>query len=131
MRLDLVGRARPVLGREGVHGERVDPEIDRRLDGPAERPRAFAVTLRDRQAARRRPPPVAVHDDRDAPCAAACAASLRGQRQTSMISASFTFKRSSIDFDVVVSDLLHLLLGHGAPRRPRRRRSRRAPSGAA
>ena len=58
-------RPRPVLGRERVDGQRLDAEVDGRLDGPAERARAGAVALGDRQAAGRRPAAVAVHDDRD------------------------------------------------------------------
>ena len=56
---DLVGRSRPVLGREGVDGERLDPEVDRRLDGAPQRPRALAVALRDGQprASAQRPLP--------------------------------------------------------------------------
>ena len=49
-RVDLVLRARPVLGRERVHDERLDAEVDRRLDRAPQRARARAVPLRDRQA---------------------------------------------------------------------------------
>jgi hypothetical protein len=65
-RLHLVGRSRPVLGRERVHRERLDPEVDCSLDRAPERPRSFTVTLGDGKAARRRPAPVPVHDDRHA-----------------------------------------------------------------
>ena len=50
-RVDLVAGARPVLRREGVDGERLDVEVDRRLDRAAKRLRAGPVTLGDRQAA--------------------------------------------------------------------------------
>ncbi len=56
-RLDLVGRTRPVLRRERVDGERVDLEIDRRLDRPPQRSRSFSVTVGDGEA--REPSPSA------------------------------------------------------------------------
>src|SRR5262249_26012897 len=46
-RPDLVGRSRPVLGRDGVNGERADSELDGGLDRPPQRPRALAVPLLD------------------------------------------------------------------------------------
>ena len=49
-RVDLVGRARPVLGREGVHAERLDAEVDRGLDRAPERARPGAVAGGDGQA---------------------------------------------------------------------------------
>ena len=61
----LVGRPRPVLGRERVDGERGDAEVDRGLDRPPQRPRSLAVARLDRQAVAGRPAAVAVHDDRD------------------------------------------------------------------
>src|SRR5918994_2881235 len=94
-RLDLVCRPCPVLGRERVHREGLDPQIDGRLHGSPESSRTLAMAVGDGQATCRRPAPVPVHDDRDA---SRCRSRLVRQRQTSMISASFTFKRSSIDF---------------------------------
>src|SRR5205823_7354429 len=64
-RIDLVLRARPVLGREGVHRERPHAELDAALDGAAQRARAGAVTRRDWQAAALRPAAVVVDDDRN------------------------------------------------------------------
>ena len=64
-RLDLVGRARPVLGGERVHRERFDAEIDCSLDDGTQRSRAGAMALGDAHAVRARPAAVAVHDDRD------------------------------------------------------------------
>jgi hypothetical protein len=61
----LVGRAAPVLGREGVDRERVDAEVDRRLDDRPQRAGAGAVPVGDRDAVLGGPAPVAVHDDRD------------------------------------------------------------------
>src|SRR5205085_4489973 len=56
----------PVFGREPVDNERADPQIDRRLDSPPQRPRPFAVPLRDGKPSRHCPAPVSVEDDRDA-----------------------------------------------------------------
>ena len=61
----LVRRARPVLRREGVHGQRLDAEVDRRLDGAPKGARALPVTGLDRETAALGPAAVAVHDDRD------------------------------------------------------------------
>jgi hypothetical protein len=66
-RLHLVGRPRPVLGREGVDRERADALVDRGLDGAAEGARPLAMPLGDGQPAGGRPAPAAVHDDRHAP----------------------------------------------------------------
>ena len=63
--LDLALGPRPVLGRERVDDQRLDTEVDRRLDRPAQCLRSRAVALGDRQALALRPAPVAVHDDRD------------------------------------------------------------------
>ena len=62
--LDLLGRPRPVLGRERVDGERLDAKVDRRLDR-ARGARAPARWPAARQAAALGPAAVAVHDDRD------------------------------------------------------------------
>ena len=50
-------RPRPVLGREGVDGERVHPEVDRRLDGPPQgtRPPCGFDTGSPRRSAQRLP----------------------------------------------------------------------------
>ena len=66
-RVDLGRRPEPVLGRERVHRQRLDAEVDRRFDGAAERPRALAMPCFDRQAARLRPASVSVEDDRHRP----------------------------------------------------------------
>jgi hypothetical protein len=63
--LDLALGPRPVLGREGVDDQRLDAEVDGRLDGPAQGTRPGAMAFCDRQALALRPAPVAVHDDRD------------------------------------------------------------------
>src|SRR5919197_1658298 len=63
--LALVRGPRPVLGRERVDGERLDAEVDRRLDRPPQRARPRSMAGRDRQAAAPRPAAVSVHDDRD------------------------------------------------------------------
>ena len=55
----------PVLGREGVDHERVDPEVDRRFDDGPQRTRSRAMALGDRDPVLGRPATVAVHDDRD------------------------------------------------------------------
>ena len=64
-RRDLVGRPSPVLGGERVDRERLDAEVDCRLDRAAEGSRALTVPLGDREAASRRPASVPVHDQRD------------------------------------------------------------------
>src|SRR5262245_26860298 len=57
--------ALPVLDREGVEREHLDPEARRRLDDVADRFDPGAVPLDAREMPLRRPPAVAVHDDRD------------------------------------------------------------------
>ena len=59
---DLVGRAPPVLGREGIDGEPFDPELDRSLGRVEQRLLAGPVALGARQAPLGRPAAVAVHD---------------------------------------------------------------------
>ena len=60
-RTSVVGAA-PVLGREGVHGEVDDPEIQRAAGGVEQRLLAGPVPLGAGQALLGRPPAVAVHD---------------------------------------------------------------------
>ena len=79
-RRHLVRRAGPVLGREGVDGERRDPEVDRGLDGASQRARALAMPCLDGQAAGRCPAAVAVHDDRDRPAPTGASAAGRQGR---------------------------------------------------
>src|SRR4029079_10238121 len=62
---DLVRGTGPVLRGERVDDERLDPEVDCRLDRPAKRAGAGPVALRDGRAVRLGPAAVAVHDDRD------------------------------------------------------------------
>ena len=63
--VDLRRRTQPVLGGEGVDGQGLDAEIDRRLHGPPQRARAFTMAVGDRQALLDGPAAVPVHDDRD------------------------------------------------------------------
>src|SRR4029453_18680510 len=63
--VDLAGRPKPVLGREGIADQRTDVEVDRRLDGTEERARAFTMPGLDGHPFARRPPGGAVHDDGD------------------------------------------------------------------
>jgi aminoglycoside phosphotransferase len=62
---DLVGRALPVLGGEGVDGEPLDAEVERALDRVEQRLLAGGVALGALQPAFAGPPAVAVHDDGD------------------------------------------------------------------
>ncbi len=64
---DLVGRARPVLGGEGVGRDRLDADLDGALDDVEERGLTLLVPLRPGQSALLGPAAVAVHDDRDVP----------------------------------------------------------------
>ena len=66
-RVDLALRPRPVLGRERIDDERLEPEVDRRFDRPPERLRPGAMALGDGQPTLGRPAAVAIHDDRDRP----------------------------------------------------------------
>src|SRR3954471_4846240 len=96
----LVRRASPVLRRERVDRQRLDAELDRRLDDRPQRARARAVPLRDLEPLPRRPAPVAVHDDRDGArdFGGLGRRSPLGRHQTSMTSDSLCFSRSSICF---------------------------------
>src|SRR5439155_9201251 len=67
-RVDLLGRPGPVLGREGIDGERLDADVDRGLDGAPERTGALAVTGGDGESARGSLAAAPVHDDRDRAC---------------------------------------------------------------
>src|SRR4051812_27133328 len=108
-KLDLLGRAPPVLGGERIDGERLHTEIDCGLHRAAQRLRAGPMAGRDRQPAFACPAGVAVHDDRDGasdirkiglarrPHLPQCS-DLREEAQTSMISASLWRRRSSIVF---------------------------------
>ena len=64
-RRDLALRALPVLDREGVEREHLEPEACRGLDRVAHRLDPGAVALDAVLLAQLRPAPVAVHDDRD------------------------------------------------------------------
>jgi hypothetical protein len=63
-RPDLGRRAAPVVGREGVEGERADAERRCGLDEPSGGARAGDVARGARASAPRRPASVAVHDAR-------------------------------------------------------------------
>src|SRR5471032_2611106 len=63
--VDLVGRARPVLGREGEHCQDRNPELAGAANDFAYRVGAPAVTGDAWQPPRLRPSPIAVHDDGD------------------------------------------------------------------
>src|SRR5207245_10873471 len=58
-------RPRPVLGREGEHGQPLEADLDATLHRVPEGLFAGAVAPRARQSALRRPAAVAVHHDRD------------------------------------------------------------------
>src|SRR3954469_5051224 len=106
-RVHLFRRPRPVLRRESEDAERLDPEIDRGLDRPAERLRARAVARGDGQLPPARPTAVPVHDDRDRArdvgqaglgdrAQAAQRSQASEEAHTSRISASLRFRSSSI-----------------------------------
>src|SRR6266540_5206592 len=61
---DLVVRAAPVLGRESVQRQDLDPEFDTALDDPADVLGPSAMSCQPFEAALVRPAPVAIHDDR-------------------------------------------------------------------
>src|SRR4030095_2564967 len=54
----------PVFGREGVDRQRLDPEVDRSLDRPAESTRPFAMPRLDRKRATLGPASIPIEDDR-------------------------------------------------------------------
>jgi len=62
---DLVDRALPVLRRERVQRQRLDPELARRARDVADRVRPEPVALDARQPAPLGPATVAIHDDAD------------------------------------------------------------------
>jgi hypothetical protein len=62
-RVDLLTRARPVLGRERIDRHRVDAQIDRGLDRLPESTRPRAMPGGNRQAPPLRPACAPVHDD--------------------------------------------------------------------
>src|SRR6202035_1183740 len=64
---DLGGRSRPVLGAEGKYRQNADAEIAGGAHRAAQRLDAAPMALPARPAARRRPAPVAVHDDGHVP----------------------------------------------------------------
>src|SRR5581483_7423106 len=63
--IDLRRRTRPVLGGKAEQRQVADAEVERGAHRPAHRLDAAAMALAPRQAARRRPAAVAVHDDRN------------------------------------------------------------------
>src|SRR5262249_7826890 len=63
--VDLARRPRPVLRREAVDGEILHAELDGGAHRAAYGLHSHAMADRARQSPLRRPPPVAVHDDRD------------------------------------------------------------------
>src|SRR5260370_12049883 len=64
---NLGGRARPVLGAEGKNRQETDSEVAGGTHGAPQRFDATAMAFPTRQAARRRPAAVAVHDDGNVP----------------------------------------------------------------
>src|SRR5260370_7654739 len=64
---NLGGRARPVLGAEGKNRQETDSEVAGGTHGAPQRFDAAAMAFPTRQAARRRPAAVAVHDDGNVP----------------------------------------------------------------
>ncbi len=64
-REDFGFRALPVLGRESVEGEILDPQIAAAFDAGADGVGAFFVAFDPRETAFLRPAPVPIHDDRD------------------------------------------------------------------
>ena len=64
-REDFGFRALPVLGRESVEGEELDPQIAAAFDAGADGVGAFFVAFDPGQAAFLGPAAVAIHDDRD------------------------------------------------------------------
>src|SRR3984893_5184008 len=63
--VDLLERPRPVFGAEGIDGQHLDAEVARRAHRTPQRYDALTMPFPARQSARRRPAPVAVHDDGD------------------------------------------------------------------
>ena len=148
---DLVGRPRPVLGRERVHGERAHAEIDRRLDGAAQCTRAGAVPREHGQPATAGPAAVAVHDQRhvrrDLGQARLLVARRADEQPDSILQAWHRRRLSGLrsdledlgflvlvqlvdDLDVLVGQLLHAILGAVQVVRRRPCRRARAPSAA-
>src|SRR5258707_12803114 len=64
---NLGGRARPVLGAEGKNRQETDSEVAGGTHGAPQRFDTTAMAFPTRQAARRRPAAVAVHDDGNGP----------------------------------------------------------------
>jgi hypothetical protein len=62
---DLLARTPPVFAAESKQGERLDTLVNARLDHPAHRLDALAVTNGARQHARTCPAAVTIHDDGD------------------------------------------------------------------
>ncbi len=63
--VDFLGGPRPILGAERINGQYLDAELARRAHRAPQRLDAAAMPFPARQTARRRPAPVAVHDDGD------------------------------------------------------------------
>src|SRR3954470_14556287 len=83
-RIALVLRARPVLGRERVHGQLADAEVDGVAQAGLDGVRPGLVPFLDGQPALLGPAPVAIRDDGDV-----------GRGHTSRISASLPLSRAS------------------------------------
>ena len=60
----FVERAPPILGREGVHGHPLEPDLECALDRVEQRLFSGGVPVGALQTTALRPPAVAVHDDR-------------------------------------------------------------------
>ena len=112
------GRPRPVLRAEGKDRQDADAEIAGGAHRAAQRLDAAAMAFAARQAARRRPAPVAIHDDGDVPRHGELAdphssqrLGLRHLRQPHTVRISFSFAASILSISAIVSSvsLLHLL----------------------
>jgi pantoate--beta-alanine ligase len=69
---DLLVRTRPVLKAERIERQRFDADSAREPDDSAHRPAPCPMPLASRLVSKRRPPPVAVHDDPDVTGEVAC-----------------------------------------------------------
>src|SRR5215212_873100 len=122
-RLYLPLRTRPVLGREGIEGQRLDPGVARRLEQRRKHRDAGPVAGGARKPASPGPAPVAVHDDGDvtrnplwvgdALLGGVCGvAFLDGFQQLDLRELGFLVGKGSLDpLDVAVGELLQLILG--------------------
>ncbi len=109
---DLVGRPRPVLGREGEQRQDGNAELARAAHDAAHRVGAAAMAGDARQAARLRPPAVAIHDDGDVVRPRSPARDWRAAAQSTSdrLDLFFLVGQRLVDLlDVAVGQLLHLV----------------------